>query len=734
LKRFLPLLVIFNLVSAALLAGQHISTIDSLKRLIAPALKNKSKQPDTLTIHRIDMLADEYFDSHPDSTAWYGSLEIKLSKQINYLQGIADGYTQIATVNTFQGDYETSAKNFNIALNIYGQLKNSYGISAGYIGLGRVQDYLGHYDNAIHLFDTALALRLTIGNETDIADCYNIMGITYDNKGEFSKALDCYFKSLIIDIKHKDNLLAADCYNNIGTIMQHLELYPKALNYFNQALGIWQQSNNKQGISTAYQNIGEVLIAQKKYASAISYLNKASTLFHELDDREGISLVDYDLGLYNYYTRHTAIAIRYLNLSLQNAAQYKIKYNKAQTYTGLALVYNLQKDYRQAYTYAIKAQQTANNLRSLNTMADAALQVSIALAGLNRFEGAYTQRQLSSALKDSFNNNESINKLISYNLEIDFIKKQKEIADQQQKHDNVYKQKIAQQKNLNLVYVGIIMVMAILVFVYYNEKRKQQKINNLLAEKNKEIIKHKENSDSQATKLNELNLLKDRLIAVLAHDLRAPISTLRGLFKLLTDNSITQEEFVEMTPRVFNTLEHTSDFLDTLLFWINSQVDHTEKNIKSFYIEDLVSRELVHLNDQLKHKKISVDIKVAADAIALADPNCVRIVIHNFFTNAIKFSHRGGTVEILSHVLDEDWIIFTLKDHGVGMSGEYQENLFKSQVVSGTGTENEIGTGMGLFFCHDLIQNQQGKIWAKSSLGVGTEMSFLLRAGEVAGE
>lgn len=729
MKRFLPLLIFFNLVSLALLAGQQTSSVDSLKRLIAPALKNTSKLSDTLAIHRIDMLADEYFDSYPDSTVRYGLLEIKLSKQINYLQGIADGYTQVATVNTFQGDYETSAKNFNIALNIYKQLKNNYGISASYIGLGRVQDYLGHYDNAIRLFDMALALRIKMGDETDIADCYNIMGITYDNKGEFSKALDCYFKSLIIDIKHKDNLLAADCYNNIGTIMQQLELYQKALNYFNQALGIWQQSGNKQGISTACQNIGEVLIAQKDYASAISYLNKASNLFHELDDKEGISLVDYDLGLYNYYTRHTAIAIHYLNLSLQTASQYKIKYNKAQTYTGLALVYNLQKDYPYAYTYAVKAQQTANNLGSLNTRANAALQVSIALAGLNRFEDAYTQHQLYSVLKDSLNNNESLHKIISYNLEIDFLKKQKEITDRQQKRDNVYKQKIAQQRNLNLVYVGIIVVMAILVFVYYNEKRRQQKINNLLAEKNKEIIVHRENSDTQATKLNELNLLKDRLIAVLAHDLRAPISTLRGLFKLLTDNSITREEFVEMTPRVFNTLEHTSDFLDTLLFWINSQVDRTETTVKSFYIDDLVNRELIHLNDQLKHKNISADIKIAGDAIALADPNCVRIVIHNFFTNAIKFSYRGGTIEILSHVQDKDWIIFTLKDHGVGMSDEYQETLFKSQVVSGTGTENETGTGMGLFFCRDLIQNQQGKIWAKSSLGVGTEMSFLLQMG-----
>ncbi|MDB5032490.1 HAMP domain-containing sensor histidine kinase, partial [Mucilaginibacter sp.] len=233
----------------------------------------------------------------------------------------------------------------------------------------------------------------------------------------------------------------------------------------------------------------------------------------------------------------------------------------------------------------------------------------------------------------------------------------------------------------------------------------------------------------QTAKLNELNLLKDRLIGVLAHVLRAPISTLRGLFNLMTDDAITREEFIEMTPRVFNTLEHTSDFLDTLLFWINSQVDRTENTIKSFYIDDLITRELVHMEDKLKQKNISVHVKMATDAIAFADPNATRIVIHNFLTNAIKFSNRNDIIEATSYVQDAE-VIFCLKDNGVGMSDEFLNTLFKSQVNSSNGTENESGTGMGLLFCKDLIEKHNGKIWAKSSLGVGTELCFSLPVGD----
>ncbi len=729
LKPFYASLIVLNLVSFNLFARQQSSAIDSLKKLITPALQHTSKLPDTLTISRINKLADEYFESYPDSCAYYGNLEIALSTKINYLKGIADGHTQIGAVNTFRGDYAASARNYTTALNLYKQLNNNYGISESYIGLARVQDYLGNYDNAIGLFNKSLTLCVKTGKEIDVANCYNVIGITYDNKGEFSKALDCYFKSLITDIKYKNDLAAADNYCDIGVVMQHMEIYPKALNYFNRALNIWQKLDDQQGISTASENIGEVLMAQKNYTGAIGYLNKASVIFHKIDDREGKSLIYYDLGLYNYYTQHTVVALHYLNLSLQSAAQNKIKYNKAYAYEGLARVYNLEKAYTRAYAYALKAQLTANNLGSLNTKADAALQVSKALAGLKRFKQAYSQHQLYTALKDSLNNNESINKIISYNLEIDFLKKQKEIADQLHLRDNVYQQKIARQRNELLVYAAIIVVMAIMVLIYYNGKRKQQKINLLLAAKNTEIIGHQENLDSQATKLNELNLLKDRLIAVLAHDLRAPISTLRGLFNLMTTDSITHEEFAEMIPKVFGKLEHTSDFLDTLLFWINSQVDNTGNTAKSFDIADLVTRELMSLDDQLKHKSISTIINIAPDTTAFADPNSTRIVIHNFLTNAIKFSNWDGTIEITSYVQDDEWVIFTLKDNGVGMTEAYLENLFKSQVISATGTDNETGTGMGLLFCKDLIEKQKGKIWAKSSLGVGSELGFGLMVG-----
>jgi signal transduction histidine kinase len=75
--------------------------------------------------------------------------------------------------------------------------------------------------------------------------------------------------------------------------------------------------------------------------------------------------------------------------------------------------------------------------------------------------------------------------------------------------------------------------------------------------------------------------------------------------------------------------------------------------------------------------------------------------------------------------------VVTVKDTGVGMSDKQVERLFKGKVSSGTGTNNESGTGMGMMFCRDLVEKSGGKIWVNSRPGYGTEFSFTLPVGIV---
>ncbi|WP_143822936.1 tetratricopeptide repeat-containing sensor histidine kinase [Mucilaginibacter sp. MD40] len=691
--------------------------VDSLKKLLnisAAPIRNS----DTTTINRINELADHYYESMPDSSTYYAKVAVDLSKKSGYKKGEAAGNNILGRVNSFNGKYDEAQKNYNTALNIYTTLNNQLGISESYMGLGRVQDFLGNYDKAINYFHLALAIRKKLNNPLEIAHCYAIIGITYDNKGDFNKALDNYFHSLTIDLRLNNQLAAADNYCNIGVVMQHLELYAKALEYFNKANALWLKLDDKQGISTAYQNIGEVLLAQKQYDKALRYFKEAGAMYHELGDEEGIGLIYYNIGLYHFHTGRIDSALHYLNQAVSYSKKSRIPYNVVNAYIGLATVYNQQKDFLNAEKYALLARETADKLQSLNMRADAVLQLSIALAGLNNFREAYAQHNLYLRLQDSLKNDVSLQKLSSYNQMLDFEANQRKAS----LKEKYLMEKLAQQRRTNIVYGIIILVVTIMLIFYYNAKRKQFEANAQLAEKNKEVIE-------QAEKLNDLNHLKDRLIGILAHDLRAPLSTLRGVFSLLTSKDLTTDEFMAMVPKVFVKLEQTSDFLDTLLFWINSQVDNIEDTTVSFCLCDVVDEELNILDEQFRLKNITPVNNVNNEHTVLADPKSIRIVIHNLLTNAIKFSHCNSEIHIAATCLDNR-IKFSVQDTGVGMNASQLKKLFAGKMVSQLGTLNERGTGMGMVFCKDLIEKYNGTIYAESEPGTGTTFSFILPAAK----
>ena len=720
----------FLLLSLTGFAIANRGRVDSLKTLVTSSLKNQSG-PDTLNINRLNKLAADYFELNPDSTLYYGHKSINLSRKINYKAGIAAGLMQTGKANYFKGDFVHAKQDLGEAILIYKHLNDKKGLGNCYTVYGRMYNLLADYKLALAYSNLALDISRKLNNKLDIAVCIKNIGVVYYSEGELSHALDYYYKALFIDLELRDDHAAAASYNDIGVVLQAMEVYPKALVNFQIALKLFNDSKDLNGVGTVYENIGEVMIAQKQYDRAVVYLSKSIKIAIKQDDKDGMSSVYTDLGVCYGNKNQVGPAINFLNKSLEIAGKYHIVYNEAYALIGFATIYNQQKEYSKAYKYAIEGQKYASKLGNLSVRSNAALQLNRTLAGLGKFDEAYKILRGYIAMKDSLNTNESIQKLTSYNLELNFKTKQHQLAQQQKEKDILYQQRLEQQRLINAIFLSIILGMIAISVVYYRQKRKQQQINAMLEDKNTEVLQQKANLDDQAQKLNDLNVLKDRLISVLAHDLRAPLSTLRGLFSLLQDDTITHEQMLEMIPGVLKKLEYTSDFLDTLLFWINSQMENFENSAKSFYVKDIVAYETESYHEQAALKGINLVDSVPDDVVASADPNSIRIVIRNLITNAIKFSKENDTIEVTARKQDGNTHIITVKDTGTGMSEEQLNKLFKSKVNSKAGTNNESGTGMGMLFCKDLVEKCSGKIWVTSTLGQGTEFSFTIPVGYV---
>ncbi len=697
------------------------SSVDSLKKLINQGSKSFA---DTLTVNRLNKLAGTYFQSNPDSTYYYGKKAVDLSRKINYDAGLANGLLQTGHVDYFKGKSTEAQQELGEAIGIFKKLNDKKGLVASYQFLGSMYTLLADYPQAIKNLTLAIDINNSLGDDELMqTNLYKSMGNVYFSKGELSKSLDYYYKGLFIAIKNHYTLPAGNLYNNIGAALQDMEVYPNALEHFNKALEILGKTDNTQALGTINQNIGEILLAQNDLDGAIRYLNKANYIVNKQNDKDGLSSVYTDLGLCYAAKKDFSRAISYIDTSLEIAKRYKIIYNQAYALIGLADVYNQQKDYKNAYKFALEGQQLSVKLGNLSVKANAALQLSKALAGLGKSAQAYEFLNEYINFKNQLKSNESIEKSTSYNFELTFALKERQLKQQQYEKDLIYRQKANSQRLINTIFVVIILAMVLISGVYYREKKKQQNINVMLEHKNHEVLDQKADLDEQAKKLNDLNTLKDRLISILAHDLRAPLSTLRGLFGLLQDDTITHQELVEMIPSVLKKLEYTSDFLDTLLFWINSQMESFDISVKQFSVSELVQNEAESNKDEAASKGINFMTDIPDGLTATADPNSIRIVVRNLITNAIKFSDKNDTIHVSAYQTDLK-IIVKVTDTGVGMSPEQLNKLFKSKVDSKNGTNNESGTGMGLLFCKDLIEKCNGEIWATSEPGVGTVFTF----------
>ncbi|MGZ3758851.1 MAG: tetratricopeptide repeat-containing sensor histidine kinase [Mucilaginibacter sp.] len=680
---------------------------------------------DTTQVNNLNKQAASHIGSNPDSAFYFAKKSIILARKINYKSGLANGLLQAGHVNYFKGNSAEAIKNFDEAISIYKSLNDQRGLAACYVQYGRMYNLLADYKKNLFYLNKALAIDISIRDEYALTDCNKNIGTVYFSQGQLSKALDFYYQALFMAIKNHYNILTAELYNNIGTILQNMEVFPNALEYYKKALAIFEHTDNLQALGTINENVGEVLLAQADYDNAIVYLEKANKIVKNQNDKDGLGSVYTDLGLCYAHKNDFKTALNYLDTSLRISVKYKIVYNQAYAAIGFATVYNLEKDYKRAYPYAIQGQQLAEKLGNLLVRANAALQLNLALAGLGRLPAAYKELNKYVDLKKKLKDNESIQKLTSYNFDLTFSVKQRLLEQQQRNKDLLYQQNSRFQRMINYVSFIIILAMILIAGIYYRGKLKQQKINVLLKASNTDVLNQKAALNEQAFKLNDLNAMKDRLIAILAHDLRAPLSTLRGLFDLLQDDSISHREMLDLIPLVIKKLEYTSDFLDTLLFWINSQMENFENATRTFSVAEVVNRVTKNLEEQVNDKKTILKVAVPTNLLATADPDSIGIVIRNLITNAIKFCDENDIIEVSAKQQDQN-VLITVKDTGTGMSPDQTQKLFKIKVESQTGTRNESGTGMGLLFCKDLVEKCRGHIWVTSEMGAGTTFSFTI--------
>lgn len=262
------------------------------------------------------------------------------------------------------------------------------------------------------------------------------------------------------------------------------------------------------------------------------------------------------------------------------------------------------------------------------------------------------------------------------------------------------------------------------------EKRTEEirAMNEELHQNNEELTHFNEKLDIQSKELQRSNAIKNQLFAIIGHDLRSPIHSLKGLLELVSKQHMSLEEFQEFSGRLKDSVEHVHFTLNNLLQWANAQLQGIKTIPQSFNVFHIANENIHLLEEFSKNKSLQVQNHIDQQLSAFADIDQVNLVFRNLLSNAMKFTEYEGLIILKSDTNDtNDLCKVSITDTGLGMSEKMVADLFLSDTIqSKKGTGGEKGTGLGLILCKEFVENNGGEIWAESNLGEGTTFYFTI--------
>jgi signal transduction histidine kinase len=224
--------------------------------------------------------------------------------------------------------------------------------------------------------------------------------------------------------------------------------------------------------------------------------------------------------------------------------------------------------------------------------------------------------------------------------------------------------------------------------------------------------------------LHKSNNTKDKLLAIIGHDMRGPLSNIQSLLRLMLEDALSAEEREDLIKETLKSVRFTHDLLENLLFWAKTQKGDIDSFPEALNLDNLVEETIFLLENAIRDKDHKVLSFIDASIEVWADRNMLSLIVRNLLANAIKFTPDKGKI-VLTASTNSDEATVVVKDNGVGISEENLSSILSNQQPFSTrGTNMEKGTGLGLILCKSFVERIGGKFEIKTLLEQGTEISF----------
>ncbi|MBI3501369.1 MAG: tetratricopeptide repeat protein [Bacteroidetes bacterium] len=434
---------------------QNISFVQAQPGIDSLLAALKNPKNDTSKINLLNELAQKYADKNSYDLSLQNANEaLKLSKEINYKNGMATALKNCAIIYYYRGNYRAMKEYLMQALPIRKASGTKKQIAGVYSNIGVACWSMGDYVGAQQSYLEALKIAEELKDKDGIATIELNLGILSASREKYDEALTYYFRSLKTHEELGEKKAVANAYSNIANTYHSLNDLKNAYDYNMKALKMREEMGDSNELASSYTNIANVFSAMKEFKKADKYEQKALYIKRKLGDKNGEGLILLNIGEHLAETNRAPEAIAYIENSLALAKETN----------DLELVRNCYDGLYNAYFKTGKFEQALKNYRE--------------------FVKA----------KDSLLNEKNVQKITEAQINYEFEKKQRE-EELVQKHKDELTQAEAKRqaaiRNFFIAGFALILAIALLIFRSYRQTRKAKSEiefqKTIIEQKNKDI-------------------------------------------------------------------------------------------------------------------------------------------------------------------------------------------------------------------------------------------------------
>ncbi|HVU54762.1 MAG TPA: tetratricopeptide repeat-containing sensor histidine kinase [Puia sp.] len=582
-------------------------------------------------------------------------------------------------------------------------------------------------DSSFYYGKRALQYADSTGYEKGKAESWRMIGNTYEMIGNYQEMLSAYHQSRLVAERIGNAAQVAKVNMNIALFYKQMGEYDEALEQIGKDSVVYDANGDSSQLVYAYSHLSDVSIHRQQYDQALAYVHKAIEIAIALKDSLAISSFTNDKGKIlaakGLYKEALALHERSMDYYLRTDD----KLGEAETFILLARTNLLQKDYSKAIHYASKGLELARQLHRKKEIRDN----GEVLADIYRAKGddrtALRYFQLYKDYSDSLYNEQIRRQIFALEARYGYEKKTDSMRAAVAKQE-VLQLHIDRAHTLQIsIAIILILSLAVVAALLQRSRIASSRSNKELFEKNTKIEQQKEAMEHQAVQLLLNNQQKDKLFSIIAHDLKGPLNSLKGLLDLLKENRLPESEIRGMMDELRRNVDYSSELVGNLLFWASSQLNGITVTPVCLSLRQLVD-EILNLYTKLAgEKNIVWKNDVDPGLTAYADKDMIQVILRNLLSNAIKFCRKGDTISITGRK-SGNCVEICVADTGVGIKVDILEKIRRKESITTYGTAKEKGTGLGMLLCREFTEANGGKFRIDSEWGRGSWFYFTIPA------